>query len=660
MKTKHQNYATSIAFFAITFLACTAMAAVEGLSQWVDTRIGANNGNGTCILGPCVPHGSIHPSPDTVWYNGCGHHAPPNGWWQGDKVEGFSQLHAQGTGGTPSYGLFRVKFGAPSGMQILEAHPYLFRCELTNLATKVEIAATHNGAIYRYSQKHGRPTIDAMCKIGRNIATTNLHVTVAGDKVFGGGEYFGNWNPKPYQCYFYATHSQNELRIAVSFKSVDEAQKFHDNELQGRSVEEIAAAAKALWDEKLRVIEVEGVDDAAKTRFYTHFAHTMVQPRQRGELWDDHYTIWDTWKTLFPLMALTDPATYAQIVNSFARRLEQNGACEVGFTQLMEMRTGQGGNDVDNIIGDACAKGIEGIDWQGAWKVLAAHAADRTPDYIANGYVASDVQHDYCWRLRSASSTLGFAYNDWCAACVAAKLGKQEEAARLLARSHSWTNVWHAALVDEPSGIKGFVCGRHKDGTWGAPFVGKKVDDATGARKGYNSSFYEGTCWEYSFNVWHDLPLLMELCGGQDKFLERLKYAFENKLIDFGNEPSFYTALLFAVVGRPDLTAQWIHEQLATFPENGAPGDDDSGAMGSLYVFLNAGFMPFAATGEYVVFPPSVPRITFNLTNGKKFTIYREGNVGNNYKVKLNGRFLAKPFITHSDILAGGNLVFTN
>lgn len=656
---------------AIAALALFAWAAPQGAAataaagdddapaDLVDTRIGSRIGNGTCLLGPCVPHGSVHPSPDTVWPSPGRGFPPPNGFWHGDKVSGFSQLHAQGTGGTPSYGLFRVTFGAPSDMEILESHPYRFRARLTDLKTDVAVAATANGAIYAYSK--GDPAIDLLGKIGRAAATTNAWMKAEGKALFGGGTYFGNWNPAPYDCWFYATKTKSELRIAVSFASVDEARRFHDAELRGRTLDEIAAAARDAWNRRLKAVTLPKSDAAARTRFYTHLFHAFVQPRRRGGTWDDHYTVWDTWKTLFPLLALVDPETVAGVVNSFADRLERNGRCEVAFIQGREMRTGQGGNDVDNVIADAAAKDVPGIDWERAWRVLAAHADDRTPDYRARGYVASDVPNDYCWRLRSGSATLAFAYNDWCASQVAAKLGKADEAERLRRRSVNWTNVWDAALTDAPSGFSGFVRGRRADGSFGATVVWPRGEEPADPRKGYNGSFYEGTCWEYSFNAWHDLPRLMALCGGREAFVRRLDYALSNGLIDFGNEPSFYTPFLFAFAGHPDLTAKWAEKMRAAFPSDGTPGDDDSGAMGSLYVFLSAGLMPIAGSDLYVLSAPGEPLVVLNLPGAKRpLRIVAEGDVRQGVRrVTLDGRPVESRILRHAEIRDGGELVFS-
>lgn len=637
-----------------------AMATDAGTTpaDFVDTRIGARVGRGSCLLGPCVPHGSVHPSPDTVWPSPGQAFPPPNGFWHGDRVAGFSQLHAQGTGGVPSYGLFRVVFGTPSDMEVLEAHPYRFRARLTELGTDVAVAATANGAIYAYSK--GDPTVDFLCKIGRAVASSNAWMKVEGEALFGGGTYFGNWNPAPYDCWFYATKGNGELRIVVSFASIDEARQFHDAELRGRSLDEIAASARAVWNKRLSTVALPKSDVASQVRFYTHLFHAFVQPRRRGEMWDDHYTVWDTWKTLFPLMALVEPETVAGVVNSFADRLARGGRCEVAFIQGKEMRTGQGGNDVDNVIADAAAKGIPGIDWERAWKVLAAHADDRTPDYRERGYVASDVPHDYCWRLRSGSATLAFAYNDWCASQVAARLGKADVAERLRRRSENWTNVWDTALTDAASGFSGFVRGRRADGSFGARIEWPPAEEPADPRRGYNGSFYEGTCWEYSFNAWHDLPRLMALCGGREAFVRRLEYALESGLVDFGNEPSFYAPFLFAFAGRHDLTTKWAARMRAAFPPDGTPGDDDSGAMGSLYVFLSMGLMPIAGTDLYVLSAPGEPHVALSLPGAKRpLRIVSQGDVGAGARrVTFNGRPVESRLLRHAELMAGGELVF--
>ena len=159
----------------------------------------------------------------------------------------------------------------------------------------------------------------------------------------------------------------------------------------------------------------------------------------------------------------------------------------------------------------------------------------------------------------------------------------------------------------------------------------------------------------------HDIPGMIGRMGGRERFTERLQYALNQKLIDFGNEPSFMTIWLFNFVDRPDLTAFWADRLRAKFTDDGTPGDDDSGAMGSLYIFLTAGFFPFAGQDLYALHGPSVERLTFRLPGGKAFTVIGRGAGGKNIyirSVKLNGKPLDRFFIRHADITAGGTLEF--
>ena len=201
-------------------------------------------------------------------------------------------------------------------------------------------------------------------------------------------------------------------------------------------------------------------------------------------VWDDHYTLWDTWKTLFPLMAIVDPAMVRDNVRSFIARHRANGIVSEGFIQGKEFLTGQGGNEVDNIIADAWARRIPGIDWATAYDLLRFHAENaRTPNYLERGWMGSDEKTRYSSRIRSGSATLAFAYNDYNVAQVARGLGHTADADRYLARSRNWRHVWDPSLASD--GFTGFVHGRTSAG----------VFSTVEATKGYNTDFYEGTCW---------------------------------------------------------------------------------------------------------------------------------------------------------------------
>ena len=631
------------------------VAADEDPADLVDTRIGTAREFGSCVVGPCVPNGSVHPSPDSEWPSSLPHAptknprhgqgAPTSGWWPGDRIVGFSQLHCQGTGGTPSYGLFRVIFGAPSAMEILESHPYRFRCRLTEAGVDVAVAPTAHGAIYRHTAESVR--IDHLCKLARAKASKDAWVRREGDAVFGGGTYSGNWNPAAYGCWFYATDRAGELRIAVSFRSVEQAKAYHAAELEGRDLDRIAAEARTLWSRRLGCIRLNGVPPEEMRRFYTHLMHCFVQPRDRsgdGIGWDDYYTLWDTWRTVFPLMTLLSPESVAANVNAFADRFEREGRCESCRTQGKEYKVGQGGDEADCVIADAWAKRIPGIDWPRVRKLLASRWDGRTRGYRERGYVpAGEKDTGYCSRLKSGSATMSFAYQDWCAGQV---LGDE----RFLARSHSWTNLWNEAACDRKGGFRGFAEGRRADGTF----------SGCGPRGGYGSDFYEATSWEYSFFAPHDMELLMEKCGGREEFVRRLEHAFENRFVRFDNEPAFQMPWLFAFADRSDLCAKWSREMERMFPPDGCPGDDDAGSMASLYVFLKLGFFPISGQNVYALHGGRYPEVVLNLpASGRSLTIRSASDCGQGaFTAALNGRRLDSPFVTYAQLLDGGTLEF--
>ena len=622
------------------------------VAESVDMRIGTGRATGSNVLGPCVPHGSVHPSPDSLWpsphekpkdaRHGFG--PPTSGWWPGDRVVGFSQLHAQGTGGVPSYGLFRYRC-EPSAMEIVEARPYLLRVRLAEAALDVEVAATAHGAVYRTRARDGKPRVlplDRRCKLAKD------------DCVNEKGEFTGNWNPSPYNCYAYeeADAESGLVRIAVSFESEERAKAYFDAELAGRSLEEISADAKSLWDAALSRVRIEGVDDAERRRFYSQLAQTFIQPRDRtgdGIGWDDHYTLWDTWRTLFPLMAIVDPDSLAANVNAFADRFARNGRCDSCYTQGRDYKVGQGGDEADCVIADAWAKKVPGVDWKRVAPLLRSRWTGRTADYRDRGFAVDGSREGYCWRFKSGSATMSFAYQDWCCAGVLAGLGDADLAARFRARSGNWTNVWDASSVDEPSGIRGFPRARRADGSF----------SGTAPRKGFNTDFYEANSWEYSLFVPHGMPELIARCGGGAAFCRRVEYALENGIVDFGNEPSFMVPWLFAYVGRGDLVAKWAREVGNLFKGDDLPGDNDSGAMSALYVFLKLGFFPVAGQDVYVMHGPAYPKAVFSLSNGKTFTIRAQNPGGGSVKsVTFNGKPHDPLFLRHSEITSGGELVF--
>ena len=676
------------------------------LADLVDPMFGVQ-GLGSCMPGPCLPHSSVYPSPDTLKGATSGYN------WKEDTV-GFSQLHTQGTGGTPTYGNFLIS--PQIGLQTAEADHasprsdekaacYYYRSRLDRYGILCEVVPTRHAALYKFTFPASRESyiaIDIARKLGKTAALDvgGAAIDAKTGAIRGGGTFSGNWNPAPYQLYFqaklskppaavgvwkgqtvttntaavsvakepaglfarYATQAGETvyLKIAVSFRSEAQGGAWLNQEIPSWDFEALREKARGEWDRALATTAVKGVGANQSRLLYSHLFHALVQPRDRtgdhanwesaAPFWDDHYTLWDSWKTLFPLLTIIRPDVVRDNVNSFIDRHEHNGYVATAFIQGKEYKVGQGGDEVDNVIADAYVKGIPGVDWEKAYAVLRHHAEQhRTAHYRNKGFVAIKERDGYCVRMKSGSGTLAFAYNDFAAAQLAKGLGKQDDCRRYLARSQNWKNVWDPTAED--SGYQGFIRARGADGRF-AP---------TPPRKGYNADFYEGTCWVYSYVVPHAVPELIELMGGRRKFIDRLSFALESDLIDFTNEPSFMTIWLFHQAGRPDLASRWANVLRGKFTERGYPGDEDDGAMSSLAVFLAVGLFPIAGQDIYYLHGPSVSEITFHPPGGKPFTIRgKDVSPENIYvqSVELNGKPLATPCIRHCDIVQGGTLVF--
>ncbi len=276
------------------------------------------------------------------------------------------------------------------------------------------------------------------------------------------------------------------------------------------------------------------------------------------------------------------------------------------------------------------------------------------------GYLPAD------WERESVSKTLEYAYDDWCIARLAERLGATDDARLFAERARFYRNVFDPA--------SGFMRGRLSDGTWKTPFSPKAASHR-------QDEYTEGNAWQYSWFVPHDVRGLIELMGGRQAFIAKLDQLFEETselegaappdisgLIGqyaHGNEPSHHVAYLYAYAGAPWKTQERVRQITSTLygtsPE-GLPGNEDCGQMSAWYILSALGFYPVnPADGTYVIGAPHFESAVIELEAGKKFTVRAPGvSEVNKYiqSVTLNGRPLDRCYITHADIVAGGELVF--
>lgn len=479
------------------------------------------------------------------------------------------------------------------------------------------------------------------------------------------------------------------VKIGISFISSLKARRNVTEAAEGKSFDDIRSEALDKWESLLgRIKLAEDTPDNVKRMFYTGLYHTMLMPSDRtGEnpLWtdkgipyyDDFYAIWDTYRTSMPLLTIIDPARQAAIVNSLINIWKREGYMPDARSGNANGRT-QGGSNADIAVADAFVKGLQGIDYKEA---LAAMLKDATADpgadheahgrgglreYLTLGYIPWGIS-------RAGNRTVEYSLCDFAISRVAEGLGMERLAKQYEDMSHNWTNLWRKDYFHD--GFSGFIMPRDESGVWldslsfGHSEIQKphyKYTPLTFEGPWYtpwwNMFFYEASSWEYSLSMPHDVPLLIEYCGGCDIFRRRLDTFFEKEYYNVNNEPSFMTPCLYHWIGLPHKSTDRIRSIVSRHfndSAKGLPGNDDSGAMSSWLAFHILGLYPNAGHPYYLINTPMVKSYTVCLPDGKTFTVEAAGlSDANRYIVgaELNGKPYPYSTITHQKLMEGGVL----
>jgi len=696
------------------------------LADYVNPYIGVLDDESYCTVGPQLPFGSVNPGPQTVEGGNDGYsfyesirgfaqlHVSGTGWGK------YGQFLI-----SPQIGLAvgENKHDSPKSDEAAKA--YYYSVNLLRYGIKTEFTPTNHAVIYRFTFPKSTEasilidithslTRDIATQIGGQVSAGDVKIdTVSNNKIIGHGRYSGGFGEGEYEVYFCAKFSRpynnfgvwkdykkdrkdhmaisnpNErigayvgfqtseqeaiyLKIAISLKSSDQAEIWLDGEIPDWDFETVKLRAQNSWNRELGKILVEGGSERDKTLFYSAMFRSMMMPRDRtndikgwpedAPLWDDHYAVWDTWRTMFPLMTIIKPEVVRDNINSFIERFKKNKVVKDAFIAGSDMFQEQGGNNIDNIIGDAFVKKIPGVDWEKAYELLKydadnerlGHQKGSLPNQIDTMVAGYKKRGWIPGGIMSCSMSLEYSYNDFCVAQVAKGLGKKADFNTYFKRSQLWSELWNPNL--ESRGFKGYIGPRKTNGEW------INIDPAKNWGS-WGEYFYEGSSWTYSYFAPQDFPKLIKLSGGSDLFCQRLIYGLSQRLIDYRNEPAFLAIHAFHYANRPDLASYWVKKMMSEgYTDEGYPGNEDSGAMGSWYVFAALGIFPNAGQPLYFIHGPSFSRITVTLGNHKTLLITANGLSKENSYVKacsLNGKTLNGSFISHEQIMAGGKLDFT-
>lgn len=478
------------------------------------------------------------------------------------------------------------------------------------------------------------------------------------------------------------------VRIGISFISELKAHENMQAETAGKSFDEIHRNLLDAWESLLAKIEIDpGAPKKHKRMFYTALYHTMLMPSDRtGEnpLWtdpvpyyDDFYAIWDTYRTSLPLITLIDPRREADIVNSLVNIGKRDGYMPDARSGNANGRT-QGGSNAEIVIADAFVKGVPGIDYEAALQAMlkdaevdpgANHEAEGRgglTEYLKLGYVPHGI-------ARAGNRTVEYSYCDYAIHEVAKGLGHDKIADRYLRQSGNWKNLWRDGY--EHDGAVGFIMPRDEQGDWldELPYGNSErrkptfrytplMFEGPWYTPWWSMFFYEASAWEYSLSIPHDVPGLIEKCGGAAAFEQRLDTFFDKNYFNVNNEPSFLSPCLYHWIGRPERSSDRVLEIIAKNYSDtpaGLPGNDDSGAMSSWLAFHMTGLYPNAGQDYYLIHTPLLKTATFNLGNGRQFRIVAENLSEKNRYIQsmtLNGKKYAEFTLSHADLMAGGEL----
>lgn len=476
-----------------------------------------------------------------------------------------------------------------------------------------------------------------------------------------------------------------EVKVALSSVSTQGAMMNLEEEIPGWQFEEVRKATHDKWNRELSAVKAETLDEEGMTTFYTALYHTMLSPilyedvdgSYRGLDQNIHksegftnytiFSLWDTYRALHPLFNILHPDRNNDMIKSMLAHHDQSVHKMLPvWSHYANENWCMIGYHATSVIADAMIKGVGNFDRERALEACINTSGveyfDGLGEYIKYGYFPDDLTHS------SVSKTLEIAYNDWCIAQVAEHLGQDKLRDEYLKRSASYVNVW-----DKKSG---YMRPKLSDCSFREDF--DPLDT-------HGQGFIEGNAWNYGLYVPQDIEAMIKMMGGKEAFSDHLDSLFTMELDEkyiaqteditrdgiignyvHGNEPGHHIPYLYNWTDRAWKTQErvrMIMESMYGPTVEGLCGNDDAGQMSAWYIFSALGFYPVTpGSSIYAIGSPLVKRAELSLQNGKKLIIIAENQSAQNIyvsRITLNGKELEEPFLDHSQIAGGAEIVFT-
>ena len=708
--------------------------AEKDLVQYVNTLQGTNS-TYELSWGNTYPTTAV-PYPMNSWSPQTGKNG--DGWkyqYSATTIRGFQPTH-QCSPWVGDYGVFSLmpvselvvdesKRATPFSHDKEIAKPHYYKVTLENGIT-TEFSPTTRSAHFRFSFPAKG---DAFLVLDGYTKTSQVQIDVANHRITG-YVHNGAFSPKTHKNYFiiqfdkpfvsygtwenrkntiqknnlsregegigayvqFAKGSKVQAKVSTSYISPEQAEVTMTRELgKHSSVEVTKQAAADVWNQLLNRVLVDGGSEEDMKTFYSCmfranlFSHKFYEEKEDGspyyyspydEKIHDGYMFtdngfWDTFRSQFPLTNILHPTMQGQYMQALLDAQEQCGW--LPSWSFPSETGGMVGNHSISLLTDAWVKGIRTFDPEKALKAYAHEAMNKGPWGGANGRVRWKDYYQlgyipYPESMGSTAQTLEYCYDDFCAYQLAKMTGNKFYEEVFARQIYNYKNVYDPSV--------GFMRGRKLDGSW-ADFDAFE----------WGGPYCEGNAWHYNWSVFHDVHGLIDLTGGDERFVAKIDSVFAlpgivkygtygtkiHEMLEMelakmgqyaqGNQPIQHMIYLYSYAGQPWKTQYWIRQvmdRLYNSSENGYPGDEDQGGMSSWYVLSALGIYSVCpGTDEYVLGSPKFRKATITMEDGKKFVIEAKGNSKDNVYIQnatLNGKRHTRNYIHYSDIVNGGVL----
>jgi predicted alpha-1,2-mannosidase len=490
-------------------------------------------------------------------------------------------------------------------------------------------------------------------------------------------------------------HAVIGCRVASSFISLEQARRNLQREVGSADFDTVRKRAETRWNEMLGRIKIEGGTYDQHRTFYSALYRSLLFPHKFYELnaqnkpeyfspYDGKvypgflYTdtgYWDTFRAAHPLYNLVYPEISEEILPGILQVYEQSGWLPAwtspGHKGCMI------GNHAFSLLADGWVKGIRNFDLNKAVAAMVHDANTQGPDHCRSiGRDGAEFYNrlgyaPYPEVKESTAKTLEYAYNDWCAAILARAAGQEKEAMEFEKNAQNYRNVFDTQT--------GFVRGKKSDGSWLEPFDPKE----------WGGPFTEGCSWHWTWSVFHNIPDLIKLMGGDEAFTAKLDGVFTapntfgagtysgviHEMVEMaalnlgqyahGNQPIQHMVYLYDYAGQPWKTQSRVRQVMSLLYQatpDGLCGDEDNGQTSAWYVFSALGFYPVCpGDPHYAIGSPLFDRAVLSLPQGKSFVINaRENGPQRPYiqEATLNGNPFPRTFLAHDEITGGGEIDF--